>query len=213
MIPRPLQRCWASTSRRLAILQCTLSTWSKKGWTGLIASAPKPVSRGSAWLSFYLQLFPGILWGLVTVYMLPIKLDKSFQRVYEKALLLLGVNCKIKKEWRTLPEMYQGLAPPNIPLVALLAKVPFLLGNWGFFGQAHSNALAMAYNNFLFEISLYSNPLDLSCDDYGNLAAMATWFQNLWILVQRFNLVLTFCSKDRVQGLQENGRSLMLEIF
>ncbi len=81
--------------------------------------------------------------------MLPVKLDKSFQRVYEKALPLLGVSCKIKKEWKSLPEMYQGLALPNFHLVALLEKVSFLLGNWGFFGQAHSDALAMAYYNFL----------------------------------------------------------------
>jgi hypothetical protein len=87
----------------------------------------KPVFRGNAWLSFYLQLFPGILWGLVTVCMSPIKLDKSFQWVYEKTLPFLVVSCKIKKEWRTLPEMYQGIVLPNILLVALLAKVSFLL--------------------------------------------------------------------------------------
>jgi hypothetical protein len=173
----------------------------------------KPVSRGDAWLSFYLHLFPGVLWGLVTVCMLPIKLDKSFQRVYEKALPLLGDNCKVKKEWRTLPEMYQGLALPNIPLVALSEKVSFLLGNWSFFGQAHSNALVMAYNNFLVKVGIYGSPLDWSYDDCGNLATKATWFQNLWILVQRFDMVLTFGSKDRVQGLQENNRSLMPSSF
>jgi hypothetical protein len=132
----------------------------QKGMDWVDCLCTKPVSRGDAWLSFYLQLFPGILWGLVTVCMLLIKLDKSFQRVYKKALPLLGVNCKIKKEWRTLPEMYQGLALPNIPVVALLAKVSFLLGNWGFFSQVHSNALAMAYSNFLVKIGLYGSPLD-----------------------------------------------------
>jgi hypothetical protein len=106
-------------------------------------------TKPNAWLSFYLQFFSGITRCLVTVCMLPVKLDKSFQRVYEKALPLLGVSCKIKKEWKSLPEMYQGLALPNFHLVALLEKVSFLLGNWGFFGQAHSDALAMAYYNFL----------------------------------------------------------------
>jgi hypothetical protein len=47
---------------------------------------------------FLSSTFPGILWGLVTLCMLLVKLDKSFQRVYEKALPLLGVNCRIKKE-------------------------------------------------------------------------------------------------------------------
>ncbi len=109
--------------------------------------------------------------------------------------------------------MYQSLALPNIPLVALLEKVPFLFGNWGFFGQAHSNALVMAYDNFLVEVSLYGSRLDWSYDNYDNLVTKATWFQNLWILVQRFNVVLTFCAEDRVQGLQENDYSLMLEFF
>ncbi len=109
--------------------------------------------------------------------------------------------------------MYQGLALPNILLVTLSEKVSFLLGNWSFFGQAHSNALTMAYNNFLVKVGLYGSPLGWSYDNYGNLATKAMWFQNLWIPLQRFNMVLTFYSKDRVQGLQENNRSLMLEFF
>ena len=56
----------------------------------------KPISRAHDWLSFYLQLFPGMSWGLVTVCMSPSKLDGRFQKVYEKALPFLGVNCKIK---------------------------------------------------------------------------------------------------------------------
>jgi hypothetical protein len=74
----------------------------------------------------------------------PKQLDGCIQRFDAKALPFLGVNCKIKKEWRTLPEMYQGLALLNLPLVALLDKICFLLGNWVFYGQAHSDALAMA---------------------------------------------------------------------
>ncbi len=50
--------------------------------------------------------------------------------------------------------MYQGLALPNLPLVALLDKISFLLGNWGFYGQAHSDTLDMACNNFLIEVGL-----------------------------------------------------------
>jgi hypothetical protein len=71
----------------------------------------------------YFQLLPAISWGLVTVCMQPSKLDKKIQKVYKKALPFLGVNCMIKQEWRTLPEMYQGLTLPNFPLVALAMKV------------------------------------------------------------------------------------------
>jgi hypothetical protein len=51
---------------------------------------------------------------------------------------------------------------PDVPLVALAEKVSFLLGNWGFTGQAHSNALAMAFDNFQIEVRLYGSPLDWS---------------------------------------------------
>jgi hypothetical protein len=50
---------------------------------------------------------------------------------------------------------------PNVPLVALAEKVSFLLGNWGFAGQAHSDALAMVFDNFLIEVGLYGSPLGL----------------------------------------------------
>jgi hypothetical protein len=40
------------------------------------------------------------------------KLDAQEQCVYAKALPFLGVNGNIKKEWKTLPEKYQGLGMP-----------------------------------------------------------------------------------------------------
>ncbi len=64
-------------------------------------------------------------------------------------------------------------------LVALSEKVSFLLGNWGFLGQAHSDDLAMAYKKFLVKVGLYGSPLDWSYDNNGNLATKATWFHNL----------------------------------
>jgi hypothetical protein len=61
--------------------------------------------------------------------MQPKKLDVHVQCVYAKALPFLGVNGNIKREWRTLPEQYQGLGMPNIPLAALVEKLSFLAGN------------------------------------------------------------------------------------
>jgi hypothetical protein len=73
--------------------------------------------------------------------------------------------------------MFQGLVLPSFPLIALSKKILFLLGNWGFHGPAHSDSLAMAYENFLLEVGLYSNPLHWSFKDYGHLSTEATWFQ------------------------------------
>jgi hypothetical protein len=136
-----------------------------------------------------------------------------FQRVYEKALLLLGVNRKIKTEWRTLPEMYQGLALPNFPLIAFAEKIYFLLGNWGFQGLAHSDAMAMACENFIIEVGLYDNPLTWSYSDYRKLSLEATWFQNLWLLANMYEVIITVCDEDLMQGVCKHNRSLMSEFF
>jgi hypothetical protein len=138
------------------------------------------VSRIDVCLSFFLQLYPHILWGLVTTCMHPKKLDAQVQRIHTKALPFLGVNDNIEKEWRILPEQYQGLGMQNILLATLAEKLSFLVSNWGFHGQAHSDSLAMAYDNFLMQFGLYGSPLKWSYEEYGHLATYATWFQNLW---------------------------------
>jgi hypothetical protein len=147
------------------------------GWVDALRT--KPVSRHDTWLSFYFQLFPGMFWGLVTICMLPKKFNTKIQQLYKKALHYLGVNCKIKHEWRTLPDMYQELGMPNMPLISQSKKTSFLLGNWGFPGQVHSDALAMLSKNFLIKVGLYRSPLQWSYTEYGHLATNTTWFINL----------------------------------
>jgi hypothetical protein len=73
-----------------------------KGLDWVDCLCTKPLLSNDMWFSFYLQLFPAISWGL-TVCMWPLTLNQCFQKVYEKALPLLGVNCKIKREWGILP--------------------------------------------------------------------------------------------------------------
>jgi hypothetical protein len=180
-------------------------------WVDCLRS--KTLARRDAWLSFYMQLFPGISWGLVMVCMHPWKLDTMIQRVYTKALPFLGVSCKIMKEWCTLPEMFQGLALPDFPLIALSKKISFLLGNWGFHGLVHSNSLAIAYENFLLEVGLYSDPLLWSFEDYGHLSTKATWFQYVWLLVWMFNVNFLIHEDFQYQGVREGNQSLMSEFF
>ena len=180
-------------------------------WVDLLRT--KPLLSRDAWLSFRLQLFPAISWGLVTVILSPPKMDTMYQRVFEKALPFLGVNRKIRKEWRTLPEMFYGLALPNFPLIALAEKISFMLGNWGNKGQAHSDAMAMAYENFIIEVGLYDNPLSWPFDDYGVLSTEGTWFHNLWELSDRYHTHISIRSEDLVTGIRVNDRSLMSEFF
>ncbi len=126
----------------------------QKGLDWVDCLCTKPLPSRDSWLSFHMQLVPGISWGMVMVCLYPDKLNSMFQKVYAKALPFLGVSSKIKTAWQTLPKAFQGLALPSFPLVALSEKILFLLGNWGFHGFAHSNALSMAYDNFLLEVGL-----------------------------------------------------------
>ncbi len=146
----------------------------------------KPLAQHDAWLSFYLQLYPEMSWGLVTICMPPKKFDVKIQGVYERALPFLGVNCKIRWEWRTLPETYQGLGMPNMPLISLLEKISFLLGNWGFLGQAHSNTLLMAYEKNLSKLAytvLHCKEVTMTLDTCVRMPlgsrTYGYWFQSM----------------------------------
>jgi hypothetical protein len=71
----------------------------------------------------------------------------------------------------------------------------------------------MAYENFLLEVGLYSDPLHWSFEDYGHLSTEATWFQNLWLLVQMFNVNLVIHKESQIQGVRKGNRPLMSEFF
>jgi hypothetical protein len=185
----------------------------QKGLDWVDCLRTKPVCRNDAWLSFYLQLFPALSWGLVTVCMPPKKFNAKFQWVHEKALPFLSVNCKIKQEWRTLPEQYQGSGMPNMPLLAIQVKLSFLLSNWGLTSHTHSKALAMAYGNFLLKIGLYRSPLQWQYDEYGTLSVDAAWFHNLWQLVSLYGMEMCFCLEDNITGIWENDCSLVAKFY
>jgi hypothetical protein len=66
----------------------------QKGLDWVDCLSTRPVYKQDAWFSFYLQLFPGMSWGLVTISLPPKKFNTMIQQVYEKVLLFLGVTTK-----------------------------------------------------------------------------------------------------------------------
>jgi hypothetical protein len=116
----------------------------KRGLDWFDSLHTKPLPHKDIWTSFFMQLYPAITWGLVTVVNSPKDLDKKIHSLYYKALPLMGISCNIKKEWRTLPAMYQGLGLPSFPLLALSQQISFLQSNWGAVGSAQSDSLSMA---------------------------------------------------------------------
>ena len=83
-----------------------------------------------AWMSFFAQILPGINWGLVVVVLSPKVLQEKYQKLYYKMIPLFGVNRNISKEWRTLPESYQGLGLPDFEVQSFLKKFHFLQRKW-----------------------------------------------------------------------------------
>ena len=93
-----------------------------KGLTWVDNIRTHPLPTRDAWLSFFLMLMPGMIWGLVVVNMAPEKLDKMMQASYFKVLPFLGVNRHITKEWQMLPERFHGLGLMIFVVLCLAAK-------------------------------------------------------------------------------------------
>ena len=148
----------------------------EKGYKWVERLKTRPLPPRDAWFSFDNQLVHGLSWGLVTVILPPATLDYLIQKLYFKALPLLGVNRCITKEWRCLPEMFQGLGLPNFVIRALADKIHFMQCHWGFEGVT-SAMLLFAFEAFLMEIGLYGNIFTLDYKKFGCLATDKTWFK------------------------------------
>ena len=168
----------------------------------------KPLHRHNAWLSFFMQLYPGMLWGLVSVVLSPLKLNEMMQKLYYKILPILGINCCITKAWRMLPEIYQGLGLLNFVVIAFAAKVYFLQSHWGFEG-ATSDAMQFAYEAFLVEIGLYGNVFSHAFEKYKILATNGTWFKNFWELGDHLGITLDLRKDFHLQPVRQNDRAIM----
>jgi hypothetical protein len=79
-----------------------------------------------AWMSFTLQLFPGMSWGISTIVLSPCKFFLATKPVYYKCLTLLEVQCYIELPWQTLPKAFQGIGLPNFALLSLALKLQLI---------------------------------------------------------------------------------------
>jgi len=183
----------------------------KKGmeWADRIETRPLP-SR-DAWLSYFLQLFPGMSWGLATVCLSPKQLDCHLRKVWYRVLPFLGVRRNIKLLWRILPERFQGLGMPNFVVVAFAAKVFFLQCHWGFEG-APAETMLWCYENFLIEVGLYGNIFSQDFSRYHFVATKDTWFRNFWELGQYLGVDVVLHEDAQLKPVREGDRSL-IEVF
>eukprot|EP00956_Cyclotella_meneghiniana_P029484 scaffold71429_cov59-Cyclotella_meneghiniana.AAC.1 len=67
----------------------------------------RPLERKNTWLSLTVQQYPGLFYGLSSLYASPDELERTMGSVYFNALPFLGFNRNITKAYRTLPSEYQ----------------------------------------------------------------------------------------------------------
>ena len=94
---------------------------------------------------------------------------KLLHRVYYKALPLLGIRRSIKREYRLLPEQFQGLGLPDFAVLAFACKIFFLQCHWGFDG-ATAKMVMSTFETFMLEVGLYGNLFSSDYDTFGRTA-------------------------------------------
>jgi hypothetical protein len=97
--------------------------------TGLLHASclkGRPIPPRDARKSVDLALLPKILYGGVAITHPPAQLLKAFHKIYYNLLPHLGINRNITREYRMLPQQYQGLGLPNPNIEILSAKLQLI---------------------------------------------------------------------------------------
>ena len=121
-------------------------------WKGALKSN-KYLRPSDEWLSLNIQLKPRIECGLVGLSAKLDEVDRVTHAVYHASLGRLRVNPKMKKEFRMLPEMYQGLGMFNLNTDGLGALIFFLRQHWNM-NTPISKMLRQAFEAFQMNVGL-----------------------------------------------------------
>ena len=186
-----------------------VSSIKQKGINWVDRNVTRPLSRSDTWLSFYMQLIPGMTWGLLAVTMPPEQLEKEIMSLYYKILPLVGVNRNITKGWRTIPCRYQGLGMPNFVVLVLACKLHFLMCFWGFNNHVVGIMLYHAYEAFQMEVGLGGNILTRDFAKLGCLATEGTWFRNFWEYLHHLGVHFTVHDKYHLQPIRDGDVPIM----
>ena len=112
--------------------------------------------RRNTWMSYFAQLLPGINLGPAGVVLTPKALQKDYQDLYYKFLILPLMSSKTGKERMTLPERYQGVGLPDFQVHALLKKLHFLQQKMDGMDST-SKITGATYKAFMVEVGTYGN--------------------------------------------------------
>ena len=113
--------------------------------------------------------------------MVPNKMEKFVQSLYNIVLLFLHVNHNMARVWKMLPEHFHRLGLPIFVINYLAGKVHAIHCHF-VFKSTIGEMMTYAYRAFLVEVGLYKKNFLLDFNYYGHLTSDADnpWFKSLW---------------------------------
>ena len=185
-----------------------IASCRQKGIDWVDRNHTKPLPACDAWLSFHMQLIPGMSWGLLSAIISPKDLNDAIGSLYFKILPLLRVNRNITKAWRTIPQRFQGLGMPDFVVMSFACQVYFMQCFWGFDDMV-GTLLHFAYEAFQMEVGLGGDIFVRSFDKLGFLATEGTWFRHFWQYASHLGITVKVASKYHLQPLRINDIPFM----
>jgi hypothetical protein len=179
-----------------------------KGWKWSKRVISSGLTPAEVWHSFRTQAVPAVSYGLTTLMTPRQTLDDSFNKWYYTLLPSLGVNRNISKEWRTLPQCYQGLGLPVMSIEKLAASIQYLLRHWDN-PSTYGHALRCSFELLQVETGLKGNFLTR---DFTRLGCLATtsWFKQLWEYAHYYHVTIEL--EDVVIPEVRRGDQVFMEL-
>ena len=176
------------------------------GWATQL-STNKYISPADGWKSLFTQLKPKVAWGAVCLTATPLHVDRVQSAIYHRSLSRLRVHRSIRRELRTMPEMFQGLGMFDLNVERLGKKVYFLRRHWNT-PTAMGHMLKVAFETFQIDVGLDGNIFTRNFDHLSPLAANS-WFFDLWRLCSHFQVSLVIHEENDIPLVRKRDKGLM----
>jgi hypothetical protein len=136
--------------------------------------------------SYKYKLWPGLRYGLATLATPTSQLHDLLRNLDYRTLPLLGVNCSIKREWRTLPRAFGGIRMYDLAVEQMIGWANMVLQHYGA-PTTLGQKLKATLEALQVEIGCNGNPLSEQYNSHGILTT-PSWIKSVWERSNQFNL-------------------------
>jgi hypothetical protein len=133
------------------------STGKTATWLGCLKNAHLPTHL--AWKAYHFQLWPGIRYGITTLDTSIKEVDNLLHKLEFKMISCLGVNQRVKMEWRKLARKFGGIGLFNLAIKQFISWLKVLLQHYGA-DFTTSQKLQASLEATQLEIGCRGNPLN-----------------------------------------------------